>query len=96
MKPVPGAPIIPSVHRKKALVSDRIIEKLKESYSLAAMDGNGISSRDIINQIEHERLLELGPDVNIDSLKPMARSTGFYYVALIAPAFVKRVRRRRV
>ena len=53
-------------------VLDIVVMKCRESYSAGAL----VSSKTIIDLIEIERFLELGPGANLDALKPMSRSVG--------------------
>ena len=53
-------------------VLDIVVMKYRESCSAGAL----VSIKAIIDLIESERFLELGPDANLDTLKPMSRSVG--------------------
>lgn len=55
----------------------------------ANLAGASISSANIIKLIEIERRLELGPEVNSESLKPLSKSSGARYVSLIAPVVTR-------
>ena len=71
------------------LVSDAIIRKISEVNRNANLAGASISSANIIKLIEIERRLELGPEVNSESLKPLSKSSGARYVSLIAPVVTR-------
>ena len=66
------------------LVSDAIISKITVANRNANLAGASISSAKIIKMIEKERSLELDPEINSESLKPLSRSCGARYVSLIA------------
>ena len=55
----------------------------------ANLAGASISSANIIKLIEIERRLELGPEVNSESLKTLSKSSGARYVSLIAPVVIR-------
>ena len=71
------------------LVSDAIISKVSLANRNANLAGASISSANIIKMVEIERRLELGPEVNSESLKPLSKSCGARYVSLIAPVVIR-------
>lgn len=56
-----------------------VVMKYRESCSAGAL----VSNKAIIDLIEIERFLELGPGANLDALKPMSRSVGLRAAAQI-------------
>ena len=71
------------------LVSDTIISKISLANRNADLAGASVSSANIIKMIEIERRLELGPEVNSESLKPLSKSSGARYVSVIAPVVIR-------